>query len=224
MATATSATSSSLPQYQPATVNKPVGKSELDRTDFMKLFITQMQFQDPLKPLDSYEMASQLAQFSNMEATMNMNENIGKLLQYQQSQNNLQILSLIGRNVQGIGNSLPVIDGNVVDTAFNLSEPAETCVVNINDDKGQLVRSVSMGRQEKGDIDLTWDGKDMRGNQVTDGNYTYEVEAFNFYGEKISVRSMTTGKVTAVNYNNGIADVKLDNLFQLGVKDILAVK
>jgi flagellar basal-body rod modification protein FlgD len=224
MATATSATTSSLPTYQPSAASAPVGKKELDRTDFMKLFITQMQYQDPLKPLDSYEMASQLAQFSNMEATMKMSDNIGKLLQYQQSQNNLQILSLIGRNVQGFGNNLTLVDGSATETAFNISEPADSCIVTINDEKGQLISSINLGRREKGDVNFTWDGKDSRGNQVADGVYTYDVEALNYYGESISVNTMTTGKVTAVQYNNGIADVKLDNLVEIGVKDILAVK
>jgi len=87
--TTTASTTSTLP-IQDTTSLSTVGKSSLDRDDFMTLFITQMQHQDPLEPMDSTDMASQLAQFSNMEATMKMSDNLEKLLGYQVSQNNLQ--------------------------------------------------------------------------------------------------------------------------------------
>ena len=87
---------------------KGVGSADLDRTDFMTLFITQMQYQDPMKPMDSYEMASQLAQFSNMEATMKMSDNMEELLAYQTSQNNLQLLTLLDKNVETQTNQVAV--------------------------------------------------------------------------------------------------------------------
>ncbi|PKN22056.1 MAG: flagellar biosynthesis protein FlgD [Deltaproteobacteria bacterium HGW-Deltaproteobacteria-3] len=71
--TTTASTSATLP-LQDTTTLSTVGKSTLDRSDFMTLFITQMQHQDPLEPMDSTDMASQLAQFSNMEATMKMSD------------------------------------------------------------------------------------------------------------------------------------------------------
>ena len=97
---------------------KPVGNKELDRSDFMTLFITQMKYQDPMKPMDSYEMASQLAQFSNMEATMKMSDNMEKLLGYQTSQNNLQLMTLIDKDVQIYGNKIGVSEGQVATTEF----------------------------------------------------------------------------------------------------------
>ncbi|MBU4033262.1 MAG: hypothetical protein KKG34_00565, partial [Proteobacteria bacterium] len=104
----TASTISALPTQDTTTVNT-VGKSTLDRNDFMTLFITQMQHQDPLEPMDSTDMASQLAQFSNMEATMKMSDNLEKLLGYQVSQNNLQLLTLIGKEVQAYGNTIGVV-------------------------------------------------------------------------------------------------------------------
>ena len=53
---------------------------ELGRDDFLNLLVTQLQYQDPMEPMDSYEMGSQLAQFSTMEATMKMAENMEKSL------------------------------------------------------------------------------------------------------------------------------------------------
>ena len=50
------------------------------QTDYMKLLITQLQNQNPLEPLDNNEMASQLAQFSQLQQLETMNESFAKVL------------------------------------------------------------------------------------------------------------------------------------------------
>lgn len=53
-------------------------KSELDKDAFLQLLVTQMQYQDPLNPGDSTEYMSQLAQYSSLEATMNISNTLEK--------------------------------------------------------------------------------------------------------------------------------------------------
>ena len=48
--------------------------------DYMKLLITQLQNQNPLEPLDNNEMASQLAQFSELQQLETMNSSFAKVL------------------------------------------------------------------------------------------------------------------------------------------------
>ena len=48
--------------------------------DYMKLLITQLQNQNPLEPMDNNEMASQLAQFSQLQQLESMNSNFAKVL------------------------------------------------------------------------------------------------------------------------------------------------
>ena len=142
--TTTATTSATLP-FQDTTPLSTVGKSTLDRNDFMTLFITQMQHQDPLEPMDSTDMASQLAQFSNMEATMKMSDNLEKLLGYQVSQNNLQLLTLIGKEVQGAGNTMGVVEGKVSTTQYTLADAAESCRIEIYDSAGRMADTVELG-------------------------------------------------------------------------------
>ncbi len=48
--------------------------------DYMKLLIVQLQNQNPLEPLDNNEMASQLAQFSQLQQLETMNTNFSEVL------------------------------------------------------------------------------------------------------------------------------------------------
>ena len=222
--TAVSGISSSVPVLDQSDQLKTVGDSTLDRQDFMELFITQMQYQDPMKPMDSYEMASQLAQFSNMEATMKMSDNMEKLLAYQTSQNNLQLLNLIDKDVQAFGNQMSVVDGEVTPTEFTLTDAAEMCVVEIYDAAGHLVKTIDMGYQPSGLHELAWDGMTMYDEQAADGAYSYRVDALNAVGEQIEVEYRTTGKVTGLEFDSGQAILTVDNHIDLDVGDIITVR
>lgn len=65
------------------------GKNSLDKDAFLKLLVTQMQYQDPLEPTDNTEWMSQMAQFSQMEAMNNLNSAFS----------NSQALGLVGEYV-----------------------------------------------------------------------------------------------------------------------------
>ncbi|MEW6594824.1 MAG: flagellar hook capping FlgD N-terminal domain-containing protein [Thermodesulfobacteriota bacterium] len=220
---AVSTVSSTVPYLEPSAM-QTTGKSELSRDDFMKLFITQLQYQDPMKPMDSYEMASQMAQFSTMDATMKMAESIESLLAYQKSQNNLQLLGLIGKSVQVAGNEFAVKEGVAAPAEFSLANAADLCMVNIYDASGRMVRTLNLGRADYGAHDVAWDGKDFNGNTVADGKYRYEVDAVDGAGQQIEVDYRTTGTVTGLNFDSGVAQVVVDDRITMEVGSITEVR
>lgn len=66
-------------------------QSELDKDAFISLLCTQMQYQDPLNPMDNSQMLAQLAQFTALEQMMNVanvnqkqlaNSMIGQYVEY----------------------------------------------------------------------------------------------------------------------------------------------
>ncbi|MEK7992808.1 MAG: flagellar hook capping FlgD N-terminal domain-containing protein [Planctomycetota bacterium] len=58
----------------------PVNSASNIQMDYMKLLITQLQNQNPLEPLDNNEMASQLAQFSQLQQLESMNTSFAGVL------------------------------------------------------------------------------------------------------------------------------------------------
>ena len=57
-----------------------IGSASNIQMDYMKLLITQLQNQNPLEPLDNNEMASQLAQFSQLQQLETMNNSFSQSL------------------------------------------------------------------------------------------------------------------------------------------------
>jgi flagellar basal-body rod modification protein FlgD len=78
----------------------PGTQNLLGKDDFMKLFVTQMQYQNPLNPMDNTEFATQLAQFSSLEQLTNISGQMQDLLVFQNSLHNTLTSSFIGRNVK----------------------------------------------------------------------------------------------------------------------------
>lgn len=58
----------------------PIASATDIQMDYMRLLITQLQNQDPLEPLNNNEMASQLAQFSQLQQLESMNSNFAEVL------------------------------------------------------------------------------------------------------------------------------------------------
>ena len=69
---------------------KPTPSSQLGKDDFLKLLVGQMQNQDPMNPMEDKDFMGQLAQFSQLEQTTNMNSTL----------QNDRAFSLIGRQVK----------------------------------------------------------------------------------------------------------------------------
>lgn len=68
----------------------------LDFQSLLKIIMTQLTYQDPLKPMDNFQFVSQLAQFSQLQQSQTLNDQITSLLS---AQSMTQATSLLGRTV-----------------------------------------------------------------------------------------------------------------------------
>ena len=81
----------------PATTQSDqVSKTQVDYQSFLKLLVAQMKNQDPTNPMDSTQYMAQLAAFSQVEQSVQMNTKLDQMLQ---SSTLEQAASIIGRTI-----------------------------------------------------------------------------------------------------------------------------
>jgi flagellar basal-body rod modification protein FlgD len=105
----------------PVTTGTPTNAS-LGQDDFMRILLTQLQFQDPLKPMDNQQFIAQMAQFTSLELNRQANDKTDTLLTIQTA---TQALSLIGKQV-AINTDTGVLDGQITDVRFQNGQPSMT--------------------------------------------------------------------------------------------------
>jgi len=77
-----------------------IGTASDLQMDYMQLLVTQLKNQNPLEPLSNNEMASQLAQFSQLQQLESMNSTFAQVLTIA---NDTYANSLIGKEISFFG-------------------------------------------------------------------------------------------------------------------------
>jgi len=106
--------------------------------DFLKILLTQLTYQDPLKPMDNQEFMAQMAQFSALGQTQELNSKIDALLSTQAS---LQSVGLIGRTVD-----ITTESGSLTGKVTALSLAGETPSLSILTTAGATITDVSLAQ------------------------------------------------------------------------------
>ncbi|MFI4918188.1 MAG: flagellar hook assembly protein FlgD [Legionellales bacterium] len=74
-----------------------INATDVSQADYLKLFMQELTYQDPLKPVDNREFMAQMAQFSALQETRTTNEYLTRLLGMTSGN---QSLSLLGKMVR----------------------------------------------------------------------------------------------------------------------------
>ena len=72
----------------------------LDKDDFLKILITQLQNQDPSNPMQDREFIAQMAQFSSLEQTMNLSKSFESFASAQKQNQLIEYSNFIGKTVK----------------------------------------------------------------------------------------------------------------------------
>lgn len=177
--------------------------STLNQQDFLTLFTAQLQNQDPTNPMQSYELASQLAQFTTVEQLTQATSQLNGIEQYSGAINNGEMASLVGKTVTAQDSTINVASGSLTDNLnYTLSTPS-TVTYTIQNSSGTTVYTGSIGSQASGTYSIPWTGKDSSGNTVSDGAYTCTVTATPTDGSSAAaaVQTNITGQVYSCNLN-----------------------
>lgn len=123
--------------------------SKLDSNAFLMLMMKQLQYQDPLSPVDNKEFIAQQAQFSQLQTTQEMNNNIAT------NNSIMQSLTLVGKQVTLTNPDDPTktITGVVSEAKF--TSKGTSIVVNDKEYPISLVQSVTEADSSQSNKDIT---------------------------------------------------------------------
>lgn len=91
-----------------------IKNKSVDQQDFIRLFVSELQYQDPMQPLDNSQFLLQLSQFESIALTGQTNQGIQDMLTMNSSS---QSIALLNHPVQVVGTSGDTTSGKV--TAIN---------------------------------------------------------------------------------------------------------
>lgn len=92
-------------------------KANVDYQSFLRLLVAEMKNQDPTQPMDSTQYIAQLASFSQVEQSIQVNSKLDNLLQLTQL---TQAGSIIGKTVTSADNSVSGVVSSVKLTSEGL--------------------------------------------------------------------------------------------------------
>ncbi len=200
-------------------------KTELNQEDFFALLTTQLAQQDPFKPLDNTEFVAQMAQFSSLESLQAMQNSFADLASSMTSNQALQASALVGRTVL-IPSNVGSFDGtSEVQGMVALSSPATNATMQVEDETGQLIKTIELGDLTQGPNEFSWDGTDENGNTVSPGYYKISVSG-DVYGQETSLPTGVFARVDSVNLGGtqGGIFLNLDGLGSVSLDDVSQIK
>lgn len=163
--TSTVTDSAGLSVYNPIK-NVGVGKSTMGQEDFLRLLTAQMQTQDPFEPVNNAEMVSQMATITNSSGIAEMNSSLAAIKEQLAGSRIGDAASWIGRSMLVPSNiAAPDANGMYIGQ-MTLPADVDNVSVDFLDGDGNVVKTVELGAQSKGDVNFYWDGKNEAGETI----------------------------------------------------------
>ena len=188
----------------------------MGQDDFLNMLVAQLNYQDPMNPMDSQQFAAQLAQFSSVEQLASINQNLQYSTDLQlllnQSISNTMNAQLIGLEAHATNEIVMFDEGEASPIMFELPGTSVETTLTIYDSDGDIVKTEELGPMSVGDHSYTWDGTNNVGATVPEGEYTFEIEAASAEGNALQVEQYLSGIITGIEYDEGAAIFKIGNV------------
>ena len=182
--------------------------AQLDKDAFMKLLLTELQYQDPTSPMDTEKMLTQTSQLASLEMQENTNKMMQKLADQLKNSTNMYAVGVLGKMAKIGDSGIVKEEGASVKFAGFLESAAKGGTINIRDNTGKLVRTLEFGEAKAGANTFEWDGKDSAGNDAKAGSYSVEINYVDLAG-KAKSGGVGNYLVEGVKFIDGVAQVKV---------------
>lgn len=198
--------------YEQLNLTKPPEQTQkndrLGQEDFLSLMTTQLQNQDPFKPLENGDFIAQMAQFGTVSGIESLQKSFENLSSSLTSNRALEASVMVGRSVLVPSATNTLVSGQPMKGAVDLPNAAGEVTVQIINDKGELVAKQILGPQQRGLVNFEWDGLNNEGNAAPAGSYTVSAEA-TIGGKSVQVKTLASGNVDSVSLGSGLSDFTL---------------
>ncbi|QCU90490.1 flagellar hook assembly protein FlgD [Thiomicrorhabdus sediminis] len=175
-------------------------KNQMGQADFLRLLTTQLQNQDPSKPMDPTSFVTDLTQMSQLEATTQMNSSIVALTTSFQNMQTSQAASLIGKNVQVNGEDFSHTQDQESNFKLNVEQPLSDVTIVITDDSGP-VQEIFMDDLNPGEALVAWNGLDESDVSRASGVYSLTAYGTDENGELVGIDTIVGSRVNNVSIN-----------------------
>jgi flagellar basal-body rod modification protein FlgD len=189
---------------------------------FLQLLVAQMNNQDPLNPMDSAQVTSQMAEINTVSGIQQLSTQLTQLLSSVSSSQTIQDASLVGQQVLVPGSTLNLANGSA-QGAVGLAQSATQVTVTINNASGGEVRTLNLGAQPAGTANFSWDGNADNGAAVAAGQYSYTVTATSG-GQSVQATSYSAGMVTAINPTSSGTNLTVAGLGSFSVSQVQQIQ
>jgi flagellar basal-body rod modification protein FlgD len=189
-----------------------VQNEEMGEREFLLLFTTQLQNQNPLDPMENEAFVAQLAQFSQLEATTTMSDKMSGLVDSLKGQRLMNGSSLIGKQVAVPDGPAILKDGAPISGLISVPDGANSVSYKVYNRNGTLIKSEDLGRKPPGDVLVRWDGTNQAGEQMDDGAYRIVVSVRGVDGSNTTLPIATPDTVKSVSYSTDADDLILETV------------
>jgi len=199
--------------------------AQLTSDDFMKLFIKQLQYQDPTKPMDTDKMLEQTSQMTQLQSNTDLKNDLKKLIDRMDSNSQYSSIAMIGKMANNGQNHLTVVDAKnsnqKIPFKLYFKDDFTEAKVKILDRNGNTVKSIEVKNGQKGLQNFSWDKKDNNNQPVEDGEYSI-VADYTTTNDKQESTKLGYYPITSVQFDNGKTLVKMaDNYIPLSsIKEV----
>jgi len=197
--------------------------AQLTSDDFMKLFITQLKYQDPTQPMDTDKMLQETSQMTQLKSNQDLSIGLKKLISRLDESREFNSVALIGKTIDTGKNSV-ILDKNKNDIPFDLyfKDDFIDATIKIEDLNGNIVKEIKIKDGEKGIQHFSWDGTDDNGNKLPEGSYKI-IADYTTNDKKQLSTILGQYPVSAVKFENGEAMLKIgENYIPMSsVKEVL---
>ena len=147
-----------------------------NKDEFLKLFMAQLQHQDPLSPQSATDMTAQLAQFTAVEQATLTNQHLTDLTTAQVSASSTSLAGLVGRTCDATAGAF-TLDGRgaAPPLAVSATGPLTGAAIVIEDADGKAVRRLPIATGATATT-VQWDGTTDAGARAPAGSYRVRVD------------------------------------------------